>query len=172
MSVRYLRYRSIGATGASSSPRPFHDSRDETGETTRVTSTLPPQALLPGRLQITTSRKQNQRPRHPVSDIKDTHPGTPDNNRVGRTDHLPYLGVVIKERDELLPGVAPQPNCGRVALPPFGIEGLECLLGRRGVDRGVDRADSLGDGVAVLTAGVAERASDQMDDTGLHDGVG
>src|SRR6202040_3460280 len=104
MSVRYLRYRSIGATGASSSPRTVHDSRDETGETTRVTSTLPPQTLLPGRLQITTSRKQNQRPRHPVSDIKDTHPGTPDNLGVVGPDLAPDLFGEGGERQQLITG--------------------------------------------------------------------
>jgi hypothetical protein len=102
MSVRYLTYRSIGATGASSSPRTVHDSRDETGETTRVTSTLPPQALLPGRLQITTSRKHNQRPRHPVSDIKDTHPGTPDNDRIVSPDLLPVRLLERGERQSVL----------------------------------------------------------------------
>src|SRR6185436_4197732 len=76
------KYSSTGSTVRSSLPTTVHDSRDETGETTRVTSTLPPQALPPGRLKITTSSKQNSRPRHPVSDIKDTHPGTPDNDRI------------------------------------------------------------------------------------------
>jgi hypothetical protein len=37
-------------------------------------------------------------------------------NGVGRTDHLPYLGVVVQERDKFAPGVAPQPNCCRVAV--------------------------------------------------------
>src|ERR1700755_3652897 len=92
-------------------------------------------------------------------------------DRVGRTDHLSYLGVVVKERDELLPGVAPQPNCSRIALAPFGVEGLECLFGSCGVDRGVDRADGLGDRIAVLTPGIAEGGADQMDEAWLDDGV-
>src|SRR3984893_10968969 len=105
MSVRYLRYRSIGATCASASPRTAHDSRDETGKTTRLTSTLPPQALLPGRLQITTPRKQNQRPRHPVSDIKDTHPGTPDNDGIGRAHHGANAVVELQKWHKLRPGL-------------------------------------------------------------------
>jgi len=58
MSVRYARHRSIGATKVLSSPRTVHDSRDEIGEMTRATSIVPPEALHPGRLQITTSTTQ------------------------------------------------------------------------------------------------------------------
>ena len=45
-------------------------------------------------------------------------------NGIGRTNHLPYLGVVVQEWDELIPGVAPQSNCRWVAVSPFGVEGI------------------------------------------------
>src|SRR6188472_3448722 len=102
MSVRYARYRSTGATGASSSPRTVHDSRDETAEMTRATCIVPPQALPPGRLQITMSSTQNQGSRHPVSDIEDTARRTPDNDRVSSSQVDPVLGRVVVEREEHL----------------------------------------------------------------------
>src|SRR6516165_4560087 len=114
MSDRYARYRSIGATGTSSSPRTVHDSRDEIVEMTRATCIVPPRALPPGRLQITTSSTQNQRPRPCVSDIEDAAERPPDNDRVRRADDLPYLHVAIEERHELAPGVLPQPDDRRV----------------------------------------------------------
>src|SRR6516225_9850909 len=97
MSDRYARYRSIGATGTSSSPRTVHDSRDEIGEMTRATCIVPPRALPPGRLQITTSSTQNQRPRPCVSDIKDTAQRPPDNDGVGGAQVDPVLGGVFVE---------------------------------------------------------------------------
>src|SRR6516164_6932604 len=100
MSDRYARYRSIGATGTSSSPRTVHDSRDEIGEMTRATCIVPPRALPPGRLQITTSSTQNQRPRPCVSDIKDTAQRPPDNDRIGGTQVDPVLGREVVERQQ------------------------------------------------------------------------
>src|SRR6476620_4891193 len=100
--VRYAKYSSTGYTVRSSIQKTVHDSRDETGETTRVTSTLPPQALPPGRLKITTSSKQNSRPRHPVSDIKDTHPGTPDNDGVRSSQMHPMLGGEVIEGQQVV----------------------------------------------------------------------
>jgi hypothetical protein len=57
-------------------------------------------------------------------------------------------------------------------MPPLGIDGIEGLSGGFGVDRGVDRPDGLGDGVAILASGIAEGAADQVDDAGLYHGVG
>src|SRR6516162_2379620 len=102
MSDRYARYRSIGATGTSSSPRTVHDSRDEIGEMTRATCIVPPRALPPGRLQITTSSTQNQRPRPCVSDIKDTAQRPPDNDRIRRSEVNPVLGREVIQRRQML----------------------------------------------------------------------
>ena len=44
----------------SSSPRTVHDSRDKTGEITRATCIVPPQALLPGRLQRRTRSRRTR----------------------------------------------------------------------------------------------------------------
>lgn len=91
---------------------------------------------------------------------------------VGRTDHLPHLDVVVQKRNELAPSVAPQSNCRRIALSPFGFERIKCRRGGLGVDRGVDRLEGLGDRITTLTPGVTECPGNQVDDTLPHDGVG
>jgi hypothetical protein len=44
---------------------------------------------------------------------------------VRRADHLPDLEVVIEERNELGPGVPPQPDHAAIFLPPFLVEFVE-----------------------------------------------
>ena len=60
-------------------------------------------------------------------------------NGVGRTQNSPYLGVVIEELDEFLPGIGPQPDDRRIRLAPSLGEIVEscqsCRLGRGRIDR-------------------------------------
>src|SRR5215471_13091760 len=84
-------------------------------------------------------------------------------------DHLADLEVVVQERDELVPGVGPQPDDRRVPLPPrFGelVERHPCGLS---VDGGVDGLDAALEGVPVPPRGQAEGIADQADDAGLDD---
>src|SRR3546814_565200 len=60
-------------------------------------------------------------------------------NRIGRAQYSPHLGVVVQERDELLPGVVSQSDDRRILLAPTVSEILERCprgsLGRGSVDR-------------------------------------
>jgi hypothetical protein len=82
MSLKYDRYRSIGASGASSAPSTVQDSRREADRSTRWTSTVPPEDLRHGRRQITTSITQTTGAHSLLHDMKDALRATPDNHRV------------------------------------------------------------------------------------------
>ena len=83
-------------------------------------------------------------------------------DRVRAAQHSSDLYVVVEERDELGPGVVPQPDDGRVALPPFLGQFVEGRAGGGGVDRGVDRFEAAFELVPVLAGGEPERVADQM----------
>src|ERR671910_1084820 len=99
---------------------------------------------------------------------------------VGATDDLADLDVVVQERHELRPGVAPQPADRRIRLAPLLLKLLEPgqRLGLGG--GGVDRPQVMGDLVPVLPRREPERVPEQMDDALLDcrqvpyggDGVG
>jgi hypothetical protein len=92
-------------------------------------------------------------------------------DRVRRADHAADLHVVVQERNELVPGVVPQPNHCRVALSPFLGQIVECRPCRSSVDRGIDRFDITLDLISVLAAGEPKCVAYQMDNAGLHDGL-
>jgi hypothetical protein len=76
--------------------------------------------------------------------------------------HLADLDVVVQERDELLPGVVPQPDDRRIPLaPPFG-QLVERGPGRVGVDGGVDRPQVALERVPVPPRGQPEGVADQV----------
>ena len=54
--------------------------------------------------------------------------------RVGAAQHLADLQVVVQERDELFPCVAPEPNDRRIAEAPLGVEVVQGSGGGLGVD--------------------------------------
>src|SRR5690349_7430919 len=80
------------------------------------------------------------------------------------------LDVELQERDELRPGVAPQPDDCWVALFP----GLGELLepgGRCGFTRGgVDGFEVLGDLLPVLTRSISKTVTQEVDNAGLDPG--
>ena len=78
-------------------------------------------------------------------------------DRVGGADDASDLDVVVEERHELRPGVAPQPADRRVGLAPFLLELLEPgqRLGLR--NGGIDRPQVVGDLVPVLPRREPER---------------
>jgi hypothetical protein len=73
-------------------------------------------------------------PNHDHQDLDDTHSAT---------------GSVVQERDELVPGVVPQPDDRRIALAPSFGQLVERSPGGRGVDCGVDRFEVAFEGVPV-----------------------
>jgi hypothetical protein len=89
-------------------------------------------------------------------------------NGIGRTDHLPDLYVVVEERDELGPRVAPQPDHCPVFRAPFLLEVVEGGERGVGVGGGVDRFDVPLDRVAIAAGGQAECVSNEMDNARLH----
>ena len=79
------------------------------------------------------------------------------------------LAVEAEERDELGPGVLPQPHDCRVLVAPRFGELEESFLGL-GEGRGlVHGLQGPGDGVPVLPGGVLEAVAHQVHDAGLHD---
>jgi len=100
--------------------------------------------------------------------------GAPETRRVDTfirgADDLADLHVVVQERHELRPGVAPQPADRRVGLAPLLLELGE--PGQRfGLRRsGIDRPQVVGDLVPVLPRREPERVADQVDDAGLYHG--
>jgi RNA-directed DNA polymerase len=92
-------------------------------------------------------------------------------DRVGRADHAADLGVPVKERGELGPGVAPEPPDRRVLRGPFGLEFPEPFTGCRLRRGGVYRLEAAGELVPVLARRVAESVADQMDHARLDGGL-
>lgn len=153
MSLRYAKYRSIAATGASSWPRTVHDSRDETGEITRTACIVPPRALPPGRLQITTSTTQNWGPQYPVSDIDDTAGRTPDNNEVGVPDALPVLAREPQVDRQRVAVGEQTAHRRRVGLAPTFGERIDAVLGDgHRLEPGRDAVGEIEDGPVVVQA--------------------
>src|SRR6202035_4070951 len=92
-------------------------------------------------------------------------------DRVGLADDRPYLPVEGQERDELGPGVLPEPEDRRVLLFP-GAAGLGGRVESSGLGRGgVYRLEVLGELAPVLLAGVAEAVAQQVHDAVLGDGL-
>ena len=91
------------------------------------------------RPEITTSTTPITARTRPVLDIEDSPRRTGDNDRVRAAEHGADLGVVVQERHELLPGVAPQLPDRGVGLAPLLFELLKRrprgLPGRGPVDR-------------------------------------
>jgi len=54
---------------------------------------------------------------------------------------------------------------------PLRLEGVESLLGGRGIARGVDEPEVGAHALAVLPRDEARRGADDVDDTGLEDGA-
>ena len=85
-------------------------------------------------------------------------------DRVRRSQDLADLDVVVQERHELGPSIAPEPNHRRVGLAPLLSELLGYSLGSRGF---VDRFQVRGDLGPVLLGRVAETVAQQVGETGL-----
>jgi hypothetical protein len=81
---------------------------------------------------------------------------------VGGVQYLADLNVVVQERDELLPGVLPQPDDRRIPGGPFLCQLVEGGPGRGGVDGGVDRLDVAAQRVPVALGGEPEGVADQV----------
>ena len=77
-------------------------------------------------------------------------PGVKALDGVGRANDPPNFDVVVQERDELAPRVAPQPGDRGVLLAPLVVQGVQGRRGGVGAGRGVDRAQVLGQLVPVL----------------------
>src|SRR5215210_7089407 len=92
-------------------------------------------------------------------------------DRVGGVDRAAQLFGQRQERDHVLPGVAPGPDRGWVALAPFGLEALELDERLVGVGGVVDRAQRGGDLLEVAVVDVAHARADLVDDAGLHPGL-
>jgi hypothetical protein len=81
---------------------------------------------------------------------------------VGGVDHAAHLGREGEERDDAIPGPAPGCRDGGVALPPgAALEVVQRLLCGLGAGGGVDGAQSGGQQLAVLPAGVVQAVTDQ-----------
>ena len=89
-------------------------------------------------------------------------------DRIWGVDHATYSWGNGKERNDPIPGSAPQRRDGLLPLAPGAVlEFLECLHGSFRVGRGVDRPQRLGENLAVLPARVLEAVADLMDDACL-----
>ena len=95
--------------------------------------------------------------------MKNNPAGTPDNDRVRAAQHRADLQVVVEERDELLPGVLPQPGDRPVLLAPGRGELIERGPRRGGVHRRVDRPDIAFERVPVPLGRQPEGIADQVD---------
>jgi hypothetical protein len=84
-------------------------------------------------------------------------------DRVGGADDLADLDVVVQERDELVPGVLPQPDDRRIPLPPLLGQLIERGPGGVSVDGGVDGLDAALEGIPVAPGGEPEGVADQVD---------
>jgi hypothetical protein len=83
-------------------------------------------------------------------------PGVQRLDGVGGADDLADLQVVVQERDELVPGVVPQPDDRRVPPAPGLGEVVERGPGGGGADGGVDGFDAAFEGVPVAARGEPE----------------
>jgi YhgE/Pip-like protein len=90
-------------------------------------------------------------------------------DRVCGADDRADLQVVVQERDELGPGVLPQPDHGPVLFPPFLGQLVKRAPGRGRVHRRVNRLHVPLEGVPVPPGSQPERIADQVHDAGLHD---
>ena len=84
-------------------------------------------------------------------------------DRVRGADHRADLRVVVQERDELLPGVLPQPDHRRVLPAPLLRQLVQGRAGRGGVHGRVDELDVAFHRVPVPLGGQPERVADQVD---------
>jgi hypothetical protein len=83
-------------------------------------------------------------------------------DRVRAAQDLADLQVIVQERDELLPGVVPEPDDRRIPLaPPLG-QLVERSLRRRRVDGGIDRLKAALERIPVAPGGEPEGVADQV----------
>src|SRR5262245_40589934 len=93
-------------------------------------------------------------------------------DRVGGVDDPPNAFGKSEERDHEFPVAAPALYDGRILAAPRALrEGLEGSLAGGGIGCAIDRPQRLRQAFAILPGGKIHRMTDQVDDTGLNDGL-
>ena len=87
-------------------------------------------------------------------------------------DHPADLLGEGQERDYVLPGVQPRLGDDREPLAPLLVESLKHLLGGVSVHGRVDRLQIAGDLLALLAGHVLQAMAQEVNDAGLHGGLG
>ena len=101
-----------------------------------------------------------------------SEPGVEALDGVGGVDHPAQFGGELQERCELVPGLSPGPDHGRVGgFPVFG-KGLEECLGGPCGGGCVDGPHGFGDRAPVLARSVTQAVAHHVHHAGLHRGVG